>query len=516
MKLYKLLFLVPLFASCELDKEPYGLADLWATEGNAQKGLDAAYQPFYEEEGFGRGHWWAGPLSDDMVVNRDKPEIIRLATFTDRSNTSGGMADNWKYMYRVIRRSNDVLKNVPNIDMSESKKNIMLGEANFLCAYSYFFLAKRFGGLPFYDYKEPDNFNKPRETKQKTYENIEAYLKAAISYFEKENLWERTSSDWGRPNLGAAYGLLAKVYAHWGKFDLAKSAAEEVINSGIYGLDKTNDNGFDHLFSIDGEKHKEVLFNLTNKEIRNEGTITSTVLMSEKLTDGKGWYYFAPTQSLRDAFNAFGQEDKRRKTTIVGEGDVVSYIGKEFVLTTDPNFDSSKPEYAGKGSIRDMSTGYMCAKYSNAYKKLNQWQWESGADVPLLRYADVLLIHAEAIMQLAGANANNRDEGVPAAAKSFNEVHQRAGLSYIAAPTFMDLVKERRCELAYEDERHYDLVRWELAKEVYASENDPYGGRTFDPAKDRHLPLPQKEIDNSNGVLINNPAPGYSDFGPVE
>lgn len=513
MKLYKLLFLLPLLAttSCSLDKEPYGLAGLWATEGNAQKGLDAAYQPFYEEEGYGRGQWWAGPLSDDMVVNRNKPEIIRLATFTDRTNTSGGMFDNWTLMYKVIRRSNDVLSNVPNVTMSEAKKRTMLGEANFLCAYSYFFLAKRFGGLPFYDITTPNEYTKPRETKLQTYKNIEAYLLASIQYFENINgakLWHRTSSDWGRPNLGAAYGLLAKVYAHWGKFDKCKEYAAKVIDSNEYELDKTVNaehiSGFDHLFSLDGEKNDEVLFNLTNQPVRNNGTITSTVLMSEKLTGGKGWYYFAPTQSLRDAFK---EGDNRRKTTIVGDGDEVTYIGQKFTLSTDEK----------DGNIRDMSTGYMCVKYSNAYKKLAQWQWESGADVPLLRYADILLLHAEAIMKLAGADASNRNTGVAAAASSFNEVHQRAGLPYIAAPTFMDLVNERRCELAYEDERHYDLVRWGLAKEVYASAKDPYAengvGRSFDEAQDAHMPLPQKELDNSNGILINNPAPGYSSFG---
>lgn len=513
MKLYKLLFILPLLAtsSCSLDKEPYGLAGLWSAEGSAQKGLDAAYQPFYEEEGYGRGQWWAGPLSDDMQVNRNKPEIIRLAKFTDRTNTSGGMYDNWVVMYKVIRRANDVLMNVPNIEMKEPKKRTMLGEANFLCAYSYFYLAKRFGGLPFYDITTPNEYNKPRETKLQTYKNIEAYLLEAIQYYENidgAKLWHRSDADWGRPNLGAAYGLLAKVYAHWGKFDKCQEYAAKVIDSHEYELDKITDashtSGFDHLFSLDGEKNDEVLFNLTNQAVRNNGSITSTVLMSEKLTGGKGWYYFAPTLSLR---NAFQDGDKRRMTTVVGDGDEVSYIGQKFTLSTDEE----------EGNIRDMSTGFMCVKYSNAYKKLSQWEWESGADVPLLRYADILLLHAEATMKLAGADASNRNAGVAAAATSFNEVHERAGLPRIAAPTFMDLVNERRCELAYEDERHYDLVRWGLAKEVYGSSNDPYAekgvGRTFDIVKDAHLPLPQKEMDNSNGVLINNPATGYSDFG---
>ena len=74
--------------------------------------------------------------------------------------------------------------------------------------------------------------------------------------------------------------------------------------------------------------------------------------MSGFLTGGKGWYYFAPTQSLRDAFE---EGDLRRKTTLVGDGDKVTYIGKEFTLSTNPE----------NGNIRDMTTGWMCVKYSN-------------------------------------------------------------------------------------------------------------------------------------------------------
>ena len=80
-------------------------------------------------------------------------------------------------------------------------------------------------------------------------------------------------------------------------------------------------------------------------------------------------------------------------------------------------------------------------------------------------------------------------------------------------------MKERRCELAYEDERHYDLVRWGMAQEVYGSmttDLDPRGPRQFDPSTDAHIPLPQTEIDNSNGVLVNNPSAGYSDFGSAQ
>lgn len=504
-KLYICLLSAVLFTACDLDREPYGISNYWNTQEDVQMALDAAYEPLYYEEGFGRGQWWLGPASDDMVTNRSVNEIISMTNFTADGmvNTSSNVYDNWQLMYRVIRRCNDVMKHAPAISMSEADRDVILGEANFLCAFSYFYLAKRYGGLPFYDYNHPEEINKKRETKTETYKRIVAYLEEAVKRFEAQSLWTRADDATGRPTLGAAYGLLAKVYAYWGKYDRCKIYTQKVISSGKYSLDKTGNNGFAHLFSPEGESHDEVLFNLVCNPVRHQGTVSSIILLSFSLSDGAGWSYFAPTKSL---YNAFEAGDLRRKVTMVGPGDEVAYLGRKVTLNSN--------------MIADMSTGYMCAKFSKAYDKLTEWKWETGADIPLLRYADVLLLDAEADIFLAQGGPENRTLGVPAAAASFNEVHLRAfggdESKRIAAPTFNDLVRERRCELAYEGDRHFDLVRWGLAKEVYAAattNTDPRGARIFDPVKNAHFPLPQKEIENSDYKLINNPAEGYSTFG---
>lgn len=504
MKLYKYILLIPmlLLASCDLDKEPYGISNFWNTEADVWLGLNACYDPYYYEEGFGRGQFWVGPASDDMIINKNNPTVDQLTKFTTPTNSNNVFYKNWQLLYRSIKRANDVMANAPGVTMSDKSRDLIMGEANYICAFDYFFLAKRYGGLPFYDWQKPLEINKPRETKTETYKRIEAYLLTAIKHFEAQDAWTRDKDDYGRPNLGAAYGLLAKVYAHWGKYTEAKAAAEKVILSGKYSLNTANNNGYANLFSISGEKHEEVLFNLNNKAIRNQGTVTSVVLLSGKLSGGTGWSYFPPTQSL---YNAFEPGDLRRKVTLVGAGDVIHYLGKETTLTTD--------------LISDMATGYMCAKFGQPYDDLTSWNWEAGKDIPLLRYADILLIHAEAEIFLAGGGPNARTKGVSAAAESFNQVRLRAFggdmSKAITAPTFNDLVKERRCELAYEDERHFDLVRWGIATEVYGSTTtalDPRGPRVFDPVKNAHFPLPQKEIENTDNLLVNNPKEGYSSF----
>lgn len=499
MKIYKFLVLLFIVTSCDLEREPYGIAGSFKTEADIQLALNAVYDPYYEEEGFGEGWLFFSAASDDMIVRSSgEDETKAVMNFATPTNNSWTNADNWKFMYRSIRRANDVIKYTPGIDMSESSRNKIMGEANFLAGFDYFFLAKRYGGLPFFDNTNAEEINPVRQTKLETYKRIEAYLLKSIEYFENEDLWKRSDADLGKPNLGAAYGLLAKVYAHWGKFAESKAMAEKVINSGQYSLDVNNGNGFKDLFSMEGEKNGEVLFNLASKPANHQGTITSVILLSGDFSGGTGWWYCSPTKSLSDAFEA---GDLRRNVTLRGVGEQIMRLGEQITIT--------------EADIADMGTGFMSTKYYSPYETASSFSWETGKDVPLLRYSDILLLHAEAIMQLAGAGPTNASTPVAAAATSFNKVRTRAGLAPIVAPTFANLVNERRCELAYEDDRHFDLVRWGMAQSVYAaatSANDPRGPRTFTPGKDEHFPIPQVEIDNSNGVLINNPSPGYSTF----
>src|SRR3546814_9098964 len=112
-------------------------------------------------------------------------------------------------------------------------------------------------------------------------------------------------------------------------------------------------------------------------------------------------------------------------------------------------------------------------------------------------------------MNLNGGGPSNRQVGVPAAAESFNKVRTRASLGEIAAPTFDDLMYERKMELAFEGgDRHFDLVRWGLAESVYdaaPAEGMYKPARSFDAQVHRYLPYPQNEIDLSDGTILQNP-----------
>jgi hypothetical protein len=306
--------------------------------------------------------------------------------------------------------------------------------------------------------------------------------------------------DEGRPGLGAAWGFLAKVYAYEKKWAEAKAAAETVINSGSVSLfpDYTT------LFTIENETADEMLWGLGAR--LNSYPITPVLLLPNNVWNGRnpepmgeGWRLVSATKAFYDAY----QPGDMRKHATVAErsvpalgikGDLVRYNGVTDTLQA-PNNQSP----------------VVCIKYMTAYAD-GYTSWAGGLNVPAFRYADVLLIDAEAIMMLNGGGPTNRETGIVAAAEPFNLVRERAGLDPIAAPTFNDLMYERRMELAFEGgDRHFDLVRWGLAEEVYNSlpaEGSYKPKRTFNPAVHNLMPYPQREIDNSGGSIVQNP--GYN------
>jgi hypothetical protein len=209
---------------------------------------------------------------------------------------------------------------------------------------------------------------------------------------------------------------------------------------------------------------------------------------------GEGWRLVSATKAFYDAYQP---GDLRKYATVAQRYvDVVTFDGYTDTLQA-PNNQSP----------------VVVIKYMTPYA-VTYPGWQAGLNVPAFRYADVLLIDVEAIMMLNDGGPTNSTVGVSAAAVPFNLVRTRAGLPAISSPTFNDLMYERRMELAFEGgDRHFDLVRWGLAKDIYNSlpaEGSYKPARTFNPAIHNLMPYPQREIDNSGGVIKQNP--GYAGY----
>ena len=227
-----------------------------------------------------------------------------------------------------------------------------------------------------------------------------------------------------------------------------------------------------------------------------------------------GWNFFHPEQSLVDEFEyldgsprrkiKFQKEDAENcKYVFTDNGEIVNWQ-KEFiqrdprlratVVTCGESFNMDGAVYTFPAG--DTMTGYCCNKYIDP----NHHAGLCNLHYCIVRMSDIYLMKAEALLKQQGSS-NAEIDGL------INEVRRRVGLADISNCTMEDIIHERRCEFATEGLRHYDLIRWKLAKTVYANDNGPDGPRTFVEGKHELLPIPQSEIDLSQGVLVQNP--GY-------
>lgn len=483
-------FLIPaLLVSCKkdfLDKQPHEFTDavFWQTAAQAESALAGVYTPLQDEEALGGEEWCSiETFSDNAYMNDNYSDYIAMSEFRALQNNEGDLSRNsYVSYYKTIKRATDVLTNVPGITMDAAQKKRILGEANFLLAFAYFQEACRYGGLPIYNSKDAAAAL-VRATEDETWAVIENSLKTATTQLE----WEHEE---GRPGLGAAWGMLAKVYAHEKKWSEAKTAAETVISSGKHSLTAN----YADIFTIQHENDPEILFGLGAR--LGEYPITPVLMLPNNVWGGlhqepvgEGWRLVSATLQL---YNSYQNGDLRKKATVAKRGvDVITYNGFTDVLQA-PNNQSP----------------VVCVKYNAPYKD-EYTGWAAGLNVPALRYADILLIDAEAIMNLNGGGPANRTTPIGAAATSLNAVRTRAGLAAIPVPTFNDLMYERRMELAFEGgDRHFDLVRWGLAESIYnalPAEGTYKPARIYIPNRHRLLPYPQGEIDNSNGSIKQNP-----------
>jgi len=480
-----------ILSSCSksfLDKEPHSFtsAVFWQTAEQAESALAGAYTPLQGEEALGGEEWTSMESFSDIAYENDNySDFIAMSEFRANQNTENDLSLNsYTEYYQVIKRASDVLANVPNITMDDTQKKRILGEANFLLGWSYFTEVIRYGGVPIYDPANPES-PLTRATEADTWAKIESVLQEATTQLS----WEHEE---GRPGLGAAWGLLAKAYAYQQKWTESKAAAETVINSGKHSLYPV----FKDLFTIAHDNESENLWVLGARE--GEYPITSTLYLPNDVWGGahdeplgNGWRLVSATENFYDSYEP---KDERKAATVAKRNvDKVTYFGVTDVLKA-PNNQSP----------------VICVKFQRPFEQ-EYTNTSPGLSIAALRYSDVLLLDAEAIMNLNGGGPQKRTVPVAAAAVPFNRVRQRAGLDPIAAPTFNDLMYERKHELAFEGgDRHFDLVRWGLAAEVY--NNLPAEGtykpkRTYDPAKHRLLPYPQSQIDISNGSITQNP--GY-------
>ncbi|HTI11777.1 MAG TPA: RagB/SusD family nutrient uptake outer membrane protein [Puia sp.] len=484
-------------SSCtkKLDITPEGSplsTNFWKTATDAVSGENALYDQYSAEEFYGRGFMWYINASDDMVTGRSNAKGDNVKNFNSATSTVSYLTGQWQMRYIVIKHANDIILHVPSIQMDENLKNQILGEAYFSSALMYFQMASNYGndkaGVPIVN-RDSLQSDKPiprAANASLNYAMVESDFKKAaalLPYFD-----QYAPADYGRAHKTAAWAYLSKMYLYTKDWANAEKYADSVINSGKHALLPD----FKSVFTIANNWSKEYIWSAlsTVKGQSGWGSMLPGVMLENKgwgLYNGYG--YFTPTKELYDAYDA---NDTRRAATILKPGDVFQYFG-------------SPMTYYSTNSL----SGYQFNKYMDPYSFSNPIGVTIGTsgdfvvtalNPPLLRYAEVILIKAEAEL-MQGKNADNE----------INMIRNRAGLASVTNADMNELKKQRRLEFAGEfADRHRDLVRWGDAQATYAQPLHGYGGtviwpaRTFDPAIHNVWPVPQVEIDNSGGVIKQN------------
>lgn len=513
-----------LLSSCKkdwVDSKPNGSASTayqWIGQEGVEKSTAALYVPMRYESTWGRNLFWMQNASDDLIVGRAKADGENIKNFICTGN-EGYMTGAWSDLYWMLNKANLVIAGAPTAtDVSDELKNRSLGEGYFIRAFAHFWIAYLWGdknqGVPYDAVENPEFGSRILPQLPSVMDNYAAIVADLEKAAELLPLFETyADADKGRAHKAAALGYLVKTYAYWAQFDNSKWALippicdrikNECGRALITGKGNAKAN-YQAVFKIANNWSSEYIWSVTSSSLGGS-EFPGVVLENKGWGTYNGWGYFQPTEELYDEYEA---NDPRREVTILKFGDTFTYFGEE-------------RQYSSTNSL----SGFQINKYMEPYSYgagsdagTNEMVNQNGdypttsLNLPLMRYAEILLFKAEALLQ-QGKSAD--------AAAPLNEVRARVGLDPIANPTMEDLKHERRCELACEwTDRAEDLKRWQdvnvinapLHGRIHANKTDPNSAYTIQevwPARNYTIakkawPIWSDEISRSNGVYKQTP-----------
>jgi len=424
--------------------------------------------------------WVFGDVASDDAVKGGNPgdqaEIVYIDEFTANA-TNGIIINYWTFVYEAITRANNVMANVPAVSMEEELKNRIIGEAKFIRAYSYFNLVNIFGKVPLklLPPTTQEAIHVPLSEITDIYLQIEKDLTDAVTVLPVSY----SPTDIGHVTRGAALAMLGKVSLYQQKWSAAIGYFQQVEDLGIYSLlPDYADN-----FKLEFENSSESIFEI--QHLTDQIPSTGSAMNQWFAPSPEGGYYFnAPTQSLVDAFekSATNEVDPRLDASVGRDG--------QPWLNGDIYSAAWSP-----------ATGYLTKKHQQPLSEVpSPRKGDGGLNYIYLRYADVLLMKAEAF---------NETNSADSAIANLNKVRQRARASFNGTPpadlladiTTADqnllrtaIQKERRVELAQEFHRYFDLMRWGKAVAEAAL------GADFNYETKRYLPIPQEEVDKNQAI----------------
>lgn len=490
--------------------------------------------------------YWAGEESAIASLNTcylyltSMEEMIEMEGATDNAYVKGltstqpianGKYDSandyvqsfWDNKYSGIRACNELLNNIDKVPGLDSElKARYIAEAKTIRAFLYYELYTKFGAVPYttevLSVAESESIS--RTGRDKVVSNVVVDLEDAISSGSLPESY--SGADRGRITIGAAKSILAKVRLFENDWEKVKSLTDDIISSGTYSLFPS----YPDLFETENEYNCEVILDtqyaptLREFSMRTIGTVPpsmggySNIAPLQELVDS---YIMLNGKAIRDEGSGYDDKDPytnrdpRLKATVIYSGNSYPMAdGSETVIDCETGRD-------GFQSTSDVTpTGYYVRKWWDKNYRLTL---QSGLNPIIIRYADILLMNAEANAELGTLTSSVWDATVRA-------IRVRAGFTESSALDFdpsadnVSIIRnERRCELAFEGSRLKDIIRWKTAETVLngnchglytgdmiGTDNGWYIVENREFRADKHYlwPIPQKDRD-INKNLDQNP-----------
>ncbi|HEX3383933.1 MAG TPA: RagB/SusD family nutrient uptake outer membrane protein, partial [Mucilaginibacter sp.] len=363
--------------------------------------------------------------SDNCYVNGDDNTgewPLENFTYTPANTKVGG---EWADLYNMIASANTVLDNVPNITdpaLSATRKNQILAEARFLRAMHYYWLVTEWGPTPLV---LTTNYNGNYTPKRASVADVYAQIIADLQFADTNLPLTPANGQAGRATQGAADALLAKTYAQMGDYANCLTYCNKVINGGQYSLVPN----FANLWGVANKNNVESIFEI-------QSTQTGT--------------YYNYGAELWDYVPA----DNYPKRNI-GSADLIKAFAAESDTATSARYHTTFYWHVANAAFNMPLNAWDPAKpIPFVNKQPDPGGFDSPDDIELIRYADIILLAAEANNQLGNAAA---------ATTELNQIRTRAGVANTTATTKTDLalaiLNERRLELVNEGCRWHDLLR---------------------------------------------------------
>lgn len=489
----------------QVDPNVATTGSFWKTDDDALKGVNAAYGSLLPDGAYMRCTPLLLDLKDDGTHSYSPwGSMYNVGRFN--SNPADNAIYGWAFetFNQGVNRANQVLENVPNIAMKDAAlKSRILGQAYFLRGLFFFHLVNMFKDVPL-PLSNSEIYHK-QMTQAEGWAQVIADFKAAADLLPTSynNVVGLDAGQKGRATKGAALGYLGKAYLFTKDFPNARDTFKKVIDLGVYSLVSNYHDNFTDTNENNSESIFEVQFS------RSAGGVD----LGWGGAPQSGWGKTS-ARAITYAPRAFGWTDVQPTRTLFNEfHDEATTAG-----AVDPRLDATMFYNKPGGMMlygHDFATFYannagdlnniFCRKYENsdgAYA--NEFDWRSGINERIMRYADVLLMYAECL---------NETGDTPGAYTYIQKVRDRVGLPNLSTAkpgltqtTMRDQIgHERFLEFPLEGHRFDDIRRWGWLQDAtklawLKSRDDEFN--TYTPGRE-YFPIPQLEIDNNPGVVQN-------------